>query len=690
MVTTIFPIKNDEGVVTNAVIQHEDVTQQRRAQEALQAGEERYRAFVQQSSEAIWRFELDAAPIDIRLPEDEQIALFYQNAYLAECNDTMARMYGFSSAGEILGAPLGDLLPRSEPANLNYLRAFIRSGYRLSDAESTEPDQQGNVRYFLSNLTGFVQEGKVFRAWGTQRDITDRKKAEEAQRESEARLRFALETGQLGAWDLDIQTGKANQSLLHDQAFGYATALDDWNYDAFLQHVHPEDRPGVDAKFQRALSEGTEWDFETRIVWPDQSIHWIWARGSPYKDARGRPLRFIGVVQNITARKKAEEEVAESAERFRRLLESIPQMAWTARPEGPLNYYNQRWYDYTGQTPEESLGDGWKPIQHPEDVLSSLEKWAHSVATGATYTQENRFLRAADQTYRWHLTRAVPIRNEEGEITLWVGTCTDIHDQKTVQEELVEAQRQVLQTNDDLNQTNRELRKINEDLDNFVYTASHDLKSPIVNLEGFVSLLQKRMSGKVDITEQRIMDMMNHSVNKFKQTIRDLTEIAKAQKTAEDGTEALSFREVLTDVQNDIVVLLWESNAHITTDFEVDKVYYARKNLRSILYNLISNAIKYHSPERPSEVSLKTRLVDRPEGGFVCLSVRDNGLGIAVDQLPKLFRMFKRLHSHVEGTGIGLYIVKRIVENNGGSIEVKSELGKGTTFNIYLPLFQEA
>ncbi|MBC7919565.1 MAG: PAS domain S-box protein, partial [Ferruginibacter sp.] len=99
LVTTIFPIKNDEGVVTNAVIQHEDVTQQRRAQEALQAGEERYRAFVQQSSEAIWRFELDAAPIDIRLPEDEQIALFYQNAYLAECNDTMARMYGFSSAG---------------------------------------------------------------------------------------------------------------------------------------------------------------------------------------------------------------------------------------------------------------------------------------------------------------------------------------------------------------------------------------------------------------------------------------------------------------------------------------------------------------------------------------------------------------------------------------------------------------
>jgi two-component sensor histidine kinase/PAS domain-containing protein len=146
----------------------------------LRMSDERYRAFLTNSGEAIWRFELERpAPID--LPEDEMLDRFFADAYLAECNDALARMYGLESAYEIIGARLGDLLVRSDPANVEYLRAFIRAGYRLSDAESHEVDAHGRPRCFMNNLTGVIENGALVRAWGTQRDITDQKEQEAAQ-----------------------------------------------------------------------------------------------------------------------------------------------------------------------------------------------------------------------------------------------------------------------------------------------------------------------------------------------------------------------------------------------------------------------------------------------------------------------------------------------------------------------------
>jgi two-component system, sensor histidine kinase and response regulator len=248
-----------------------------------------------------------------------------------------------------------------------------------------------------------------------------------------------------------------------------------------------------------------------------------------------------------------------------------------------------------------------------------------------------------------------------------------------LEERVKERTEELSRKNSELESINVELKKINTDLDNFVYTASHDLKAPISNLEGLMSVLIMSLDKKLDEKEKKFFDLINVSISKFNKTIGDLTEISKAQKNSEEEVESISFKEVLDDVKVDISNLIDSNHAVITEDFSVETISYARKNLRSIFYNLITNAIKYRDRIRPVKIHVKTVKKENQ----ILLTIEDNGLGLSKDQQAKLFTMFKRLHSHVDGSGIGLYIIKRVIENNGGKIEVDSKEGIGSKFKIY-------
>ncbi len=228
----------------------------------------------------------------------------------------------------------------------------------------------------------------------------------------------------------------------------------------------------------------------------------------------------------------------------------------------------------------------------------------------------------------------------------------------------------------------KELTRVNRDLDNFVYTASHDLRAPIHNIEGLMAALQDTLQEDTINREEvaPILEMINNSVDRFKATLQDLTEIAKVQYEAA-GKNTVRFDELLTDVKVHIKDLIESAHATITADFsQAPEIFFSRKNLRSVLYNLVSNSIKYRSPERAPEIRVTTTKVD----SYTLLSVQDNGLGLKNEDKEKVFGMFQRVHLHVEGTGVGMAIVKRIVENCDGKIEFESEVGKGTVFNVYL------
>jgi signal transduction histidine kinase len=231
----------------------------------------------------------------------------------------------------------------------------------------------------------------------------------------------------------------------------------------------------------------------------------------------------------------------------------------------------------------------------------------------------------------------------------------------------------------------QELVKINNDLDTFIYAASHDLKAPILNIESLMYLLQSSLSQEsaASVEVAGLMGMVKGAIVRFKNTLRDLTDLARVQheSAAAGEKDVVPFAEMLEEVKLTIFELIEASEAEIQDDFSaVPNIRFSKKNLRSILYNLVSNGIKYSSPDRDPVIQIQTERV----GPYVLLSVRDNGLGLKKADHPKVFEMFKRLHDHVDGTGVGMAIVKRMVENSGGKIEVESELGEGSVFKVYL------
>ncbi|MFD3002873.1 CHASE3 domain-containing protein [Pontibacter toksunensis] len=249
-------------------------------------------------------------------------------------------------------------------------------------------------------------------------------------------------------------------------------------------------------------------------------------------------------------------------------------------------------------------------------------------------------------------------------------------------QDLTAANESVQRTNERLAAANQQLSHINSDLDNFIYTASHDLRAPISNIERLVEelLLELPEESLHESGVKSIAAMMQGAVERFKRTIASLTEISKLQKDNGEESTQVNLAEIVEEVRLDMEQIIKKSGVRVETDFEgCSVVSFSEKNVRSIVYNLLSNAVKFRHPDRHALVQVSCR----EEAESVVLSVRDNGLGLTPAQHGKLFTMFKRFHDHVEGSGVGLYMVKRIVDSAGGRIDVKSEEGEGTVFHIY-------
>jgi PAS domain S-box-containing protein len=271
---------------------------------------DRYHAFIKNSSEGIWRVELDE-PIPTHLAPEQQIKLMYERAYMAEANDAMAEMYGVAKPEDLVGLRLGNLLIEDDPRNVAYLTAFIESGYKLSGVDSHEVDSNGKEKYFRNSLVGIVEDGAIKLAWGTQQDVTDQHSAEIALKRSEARLALALKASHLGMWEWDIATNELIWSPELKELFGLSPD-DEITYDKYVSMVHPKDRDYVQSIVQRAMETGEDYRMEHRIIQPDGKVSWMLGQGRAFID-NGKPIRMIGTSLNIDELKRNQELQATNA-----------------------------------------------------------------------------------------------------------------------------------------------------------------------------------------------------------------------------------------------------------------------------------------------------------------------------------------------------------------------------------------
>lgn len=354
-------------------------------------------------------------------------------------NDAYARFAG-ARHPEIFGMPTLEAWPEIAEFNRdNIERGLLRQSWSLRDQELVL-NRHGQLEAGWMDLHYSPIVGEDGQSMGTLcvvHETTDRVLVEKSLARSEERLSLALEgSGLVGTWDWDI----AADIVTADDRFAVLYNLDPLRAGLgvpiaeFLSAVHPDDLERVKDEIDAALRDVTPFRSEYRLVSTDGTVRWIIASGRPRLGPDGKPSRLPGVIVDVSEQRRTSEALAASELRFRTLADTMPQMVWSTLADGFHDYYNKRWYEFTGVPEGSTDGEGWNDMFHPEDQERAWQAWRYSLETGAPYQIEYR-LRHHSGEYRWTLGRALPIRDASGQIVRWFGTCTDIHETRLAAEE---------------------------------------------------------------------------------------------------------------------------------------------------------------------------------------------------------------------------------------------------------------
>jgi PAS domain S-box-containing protein len=437
----------------------------------------------------------------------------------------------------------------------------------------------------------------------------------------------------------------------------------------------PEELP-----LERAAATGRpQRNTEVEFLFPDGRSSFLLGDAVPLFDDAGAVRGAVGCFVDITARKEIEAALLESEKRFRQLADAMPQIVWAARPDGYLDYYNERWYEFTG-FPRDSFGDqSWEPVLHSEDVQRGYATWYGAVQNGVPYQIEYRFKDRRTGEYRWHLGRAMPVRDEQGRIVRWFGTCTDIHDLKEAQEAL--AQHKVRLELAVADRTGA-LRDTIQQLETFSYSVVHDMRAPLRTMRSFAAFLQSDYGPKLDDTARDYIRRISNGANRLDTLIQDVLNYSRASK-GEASLEPVSLDRVVEDIIREYPDI-YSQRMSIQVAEPLPVVLGNTALLTQCVSNLIGNALKFVPKDRPPRVVVRAER----NGVTAKLWVDDNGIGIPAAQHTRIFELFQRLHSQAEypGTGVGLAIVRRAVERMNGSVGLESEMGQGSRFWIQLPV----
>ena len=520
------------------------------------------------------------------------------------------------------------------------------------------------------------------------RDVTERKRAEERLRESEARFRAFAENATVAIFVIDEASTIEFANPAAARIFGYSIQE---MLGRSLRMLMPESkRSRHDVGVRRYLETGRR-----NIRWEGVELPGLMKDGRivPLEISMGEFVRdgrhyFTGIARDITERKQAEEGMRESEERFRTLGNSIPQLAWMADAGGSIFWYNDRWHEYTGTTLEEMKGWGWQKVHHPDYVAGVVERIRHAFDTGAPW--EDTFpLRSRTGEYRWFLSRALPIRDAGGHIVRWFGTNTDITDEieaAAERERLLERERDARA---EAEQRREEVERVTESRTRLMRGFTHDVKNPLGAADGYAQLLEDGILGELSAKQVESVRRIRRSLETSLHLIHELLELARAEAgQIELEPVPTDVAELVRDAAEDFRAQA--SAAGLGLEVRADEALPARTDpmrVRQILSNLLSNAVKYTPEGRVTvEAGLRTNGRGSRDGEWIAISVTDTGPGIPAGKQELIFQEFTRLDPEAQhGSGVGLAISRRIARLLGGDITVESQVDRGSTFRLWLP-----
>lgn len=648
----IAPLRDAASHVTHLVPSGFDITERKRAEQRLCESEKRFRAA------------FDSAPVGIaHVGFDGRWLLF---------NRALCVITGYTPE-ELLARTFAEITHPADVAADWALAERLRAGefpaYRM---EKRYLRRDGSVVWV--SLTGSLLRnaaGEAEHFIAIVEDIQARKRAEEALRQSEQRLAAILEHLPLGVGlsDLDghwvVSNSFMRRYVPHTVPSQAPDAETRWHVrDSNGAEVPRTEWPAARAMRGESVTPGLEMVLETGTG----AAIWMSVSALPLRGAYGNVLGAIVVVQNIDWRKRAEEALRQSEERFRQLAESMPQLVWTARPDGVVDYYNHQIQKYAGarHTP-----DGvweWEGLLHPEDQGVTAEAWERALQTGAGYQVEHR-VQMRDGSYRWHLSRAHPGRDATGQTVKWFGTATDIEEQKRAQELL---ERKVRERTARLQDTIGELEA-------FSYSIAHDLRAPLRSIKGFSDILVDDFADALPAEARDYLQRISASAGRMDQLILDVLNYGKVVRG--DATiTTVDVNRLLAEIIDSYPVFR-EKSADVQVAPGLPRVLGNEAMLTQVFSNLLGNAVKFIA----EGVAPVVRVYGETRSGRARIWVRDNGIGITASQHERIFGIFQRLDKTYEGTGIGLAIVQKAMQRMGGAVGVESEPGAGSAFWIELP-----
>jgi len=513
-------------------------------------------------------------------------------------------------------------------------------------------------------------ESTIPRGTKSELDLSTQVQAEKTPRLNEEWFHFAMETSHTGVWDMDLTDHTTFRSPEYDRIFGYMEPLPRWTYEMFLEHVAPEDRTTVDAKFKQAMATRSDWGFECRIHRADGELRWIWAAGRHLPETAGGRSRMAGIIQEITERKRVEEELRRVGAYTRRLIEASLDPLVTIAPNGTISDVNRATMQVTGRSREELIGADFS--DYFTEPAQARAGYKQVFAQGAVrdYPLE---IRHRDHHVTPVLYNASVFRDESGEVIGVFAAARDVTELKRAEDELCAARHSA--------------EAASRAKSEFMANMSHEIRTP---MNAIIGLAYLALRTNLDPKQQDYVTKINSSARQLLRIIDDILDFSKIEAGKLRMARAkFLLRESLDRVAFLISVRADQKGLELRFILEhdvPDELMGDSTRLEQILINLLDNSVKF---TEKGEITLSVALVEADRSAqraMLRFSVTDTGIGLSSEHSGQLFQPFTQNDSsstrRYGGTGLGLSICKRLVEMMGGAITATGEPGKGCTFSF--------